>query len=161
MYTVTWLLSEKCELYLGSCLKNADCTLVLSGECKLCFGSVWRMQAVLWFCLENEGCTLAPVWKVQAVPCFLSGECRLYFGSVWKMQAVTWFLSEECRVLLVKGNAYCDLAPVLRMHRLQLGFCLESKGHNLALVRGYRLQGQENAGCNLCLSSEGCRLWLG
>ena len=95
MHIVPWLLSEKYELSLNSCLKNVGCTLVLSGECGLYFGSVLRMRAVLWFCLENAGCALVPVWRMRAVLWFclenascalvLSGECGLYFGSVWKV----------------------------------------------------------------------------
>ena len=113
LHIVPWLLSEKCELYLSSCLENVGRTLVLSGECRLYFGSVWRMWAVLWFCLENASCTL-----VQ------SGECGLYFGSVWRMQAVLWFclentscilvLSGECRLYIISWleNAGCILSTV-------------------------------------------------
>ena len=49
--------------------------------------------------MENVGCILVPVWKIQAVNWFLSGECRMYIGSClenarfilapdWRMQAV-------------------------------------------------------------------------
>ena len=60
-------------------------------------------------CLENAGCILAPVWRMQAACWFVSGGCRLYIGSclenagcilalIWKMQAVYWLLCEECRL---------------------------------------------------------------
>ena len=69
------------------------------GECRLWLG----------YCLENAGCDMAAVRRMQVVYWLLSGESRLYIGcclenagcdlaAVWRMQAVTWLLSGECRL---------------------------------------------------------------
>ena len=51
------------------------------------------------FCLDDAGCRLTPVWRMQAVYWLTSGECRLYIGlslenagcisaHVWRREAV-------------------------------------------------------------------------
>ena len=144
---VRWRMSRNTLLkeelsFLGMCfllaLEFSDPTeswgsnWLLSGECRLDVGHVWRMQAVTWLlsgecwlwrgsCLENAGCDVDHVWRVQAVTWVMSGECRLDVGHVWRMQAVTWVMSGECR--LWRGscleNAGCDLGHVWRIWRMQ------------------------------------------
>ena len=123
---------------------------LLSGECRLQIDS----------CLENAGCILAPVWRMQAVYWLLSGECRLYIGSclenagcilahVWRMQAVYWLLSG-----LILGNvAFLALEFLIKPMGVEVlnGSCLENAGCILALV--WRMQAVTWFLCGVCPGS--------
>ena len=92
MQAVYWLLSGECRLYIGCCLENAGCNLVL----------VWRMQVLycqgntVWSCLENPGCNLVLVWRMQVLYCqgnTVCDSCLMNAGC--DLVSVTWW---ECRL---------------------------------------------------------------
>ena len=126
------MLKEELGLILGCSFLVLELLIKPRGSIEVLIGS----------CLDNAGCILVHVWRMQAVLTLVWRMQAIYIGSclesagcilapVWRMQAIYWLLSGECGLYIgcCLKNAY----------KLDIGSHLEDAGYITFLSGGHML----------------------